>query len=115
MEALQIFRLLAPEFAELADSTVLNWLELSRSWLNQERLGADYEQAWALLTAHRLKLATSDSVGLGSQMITSYREGDLALGFASTLANDWSTTAYGLQLAALEKMHRLSIVSSGQS
>ncbi len=114
MKALQIFRLVAPEFAELADSTILNWLELNRSLLSRERLGADYEQAWALLTAHRLKLSLSDSVGLGSQMITSYREGDLSLGFAQMPTGDWVSTAYGQQLAALEKAHRLAIVSAGQ-
>ena len=54
---LLIFRLIAREFAELKNSYICEWICLTRKWVSRKQFRAVYEDAVALLTAHRLKLA----------------------------------------------------------
>lgn len=57
MDTLTIFRIIAKEFAGVADEEVLLWISLCEPFVSAKRFGKLYCQALALLTAHRMKLA----------------------------------------------------------
>ena len=61
-DALEIFRVVAVEFAKEDDATVGLWLNLTAPLVSRKRFGEVYGQALALLTAHRMKTA-----GVGSE------------------------------------------------
>lgn len=54
-DAVRIFRLVATEFDVLNDETVEAWLNLTAPLISKKVFGKLYDQAIALLTAHRLK------------------------------------------------------------
>ena len=54
---LDIFRILAAEFASVEDPTVLQWIDLTTPMVSRKQFGNLYEQAVALLAAHRMKIA----------------------------------------------------------
>ena len=56
-DAVRIFRLVATEFDVLNDETVEAWLNLTSPLISKKVFGKLYDQAIALLTAHRLKMA----------------------------------------------------------
>ena len=56
-DAVRIFRLVATEFDVLNDETVEAWLNLTAPLISKKVFGKLYDQAIALLTAHRLKMA----------------------------------------------------------
>lgn len=56
-DAVRIFRLVATEFDVLNDETVEEWLNLTAPLISKKVFGKLYDQAIALLTAHRLKMA----------------------------------------------------------
>ena len=56
-KAVQIFRLVATEFETLNDEVVNAWLDLTAPLISEKVFGKLYDQALALLTAHRLKMA----------------------------------------------------------
>lgn len=62
--AIQIFRIIAPEFKDVPDTEVEAMLELCEPLVSKRRFGRVYNQALALLAAHRLKLS-----GKGQDMI----------------------------------------------
>lgn len=53
--AIQIFRIIAPEFKDVPDTEVEAMLELCDPGEPKRRFGRVYNQALALLAAHRLK------------------------------------------------------------
>ena len=57
MESLEIFRMVAQEFEEIKDDEVRKWIELGKPIVSEKRFGKMYNQALALLAAHRLKMA----------------------------------------------------------
>jgi hypothetical protein len=66
MTTLEIFRIMAAEFAETDDTTVQIWIDLTTPLVSRKRFGKMYNQALALLTAHRMKTAgvgTTDDGG----------------------------------------------------
>lgn len=52
-DAVRIFRLVATEFDVLNDETVEAWLNLTAPLISKKVFGKLYDQAIALLTAHR--------------------------------------------------------------
>ena len=56
-KTLQIVRLVATEFDDLSDETIEGWIDLTKPLISQKVFGKLYEQALALLTAHRLKMS----------------------------------------------------------
>lgn len=56
-KALGILRLIAPEFQAVQDEKVLEFLALSEPLVSKCKFGKLYDQAIALLAAHRMKLA----------------------------------------------------------
>ena len=69
--ALEIVRLTAREFASLSDETIQSWIELTQPLISKRVFGKLYDQALALLTAHRLKMAgygENDSGTIGDKL-----------------------------------------------
>lgn len=125
MTALQIFRLVATEFAELTDEIVDMWLELTKPMVSKKRFGKLYEQALALLTAHRLKMAGYGDNSLGtvgdSLRVGSYSEGETSVSFTVNQATNLSAdaelalTPYGLEYLSLRRLVIISIRSAGEA
>ena len=60
-QPLKIFRIVAAEFAQVDYETVNIWICLTAPLVSRKRYGKLYEQALALLTAHRMKIAAVGS------------------------------------------------------
>ena len=124
MTALEIFRLSAAEFQELSDETVGQWLELTEPLISRKVFGRLYEQALALLTAHRLKMSGYGDSMLGSVgdtiRVSSYSEGEVSIGFGTSQAGnldadgEYSLTTYGLAYLNLRRLVVIPIRSAGE-
>ena len=124
MTALRIFRLVATEFDSLNDETIESWLELTAPLISKRVFGKLYEQALALLTAHRLKMAGYGDSELGtvgdSLRVGSYSEGETSVSFTVNQATnllvdaDLVLTPYGMQYLALRRLVVIPIRSAGE-
>lgn len=124
-EAARIFRLVATEFADLNDETVVSWLELTAPLISKRRFGRLYDQALALLTAHRLKMAGYGDSSYGTVgdtlRIGSYSEGETSIGFTvnqgtNLLADaELALTPYGLEYLTLRRLVVISIRTAGEA
>lgn len=124
MTALRIFRLVATEFDSLNDETIESWLELTAPLISKRVFGKLYEQALALLTAHRLKMAGYGDNELGtvgdSLRVGSYSEGETSVSFTVNQATnllvdaDLVLTPYGMQYLALRRLVVIPIRSAGE-
>lgn len=125
MKAIQIFRLVATEFEDLNDETVENWLYLTSPMVSKKRFGKLYEQALALLTAHRLKMAGYGNSTLGtvgdSLRVGSYSEGETSVSFTVNQATnlladaELALTQYGLEYKTLRDIVIIPIRSAGEA
>lgn len=136
MDALMIIRMTAIEFADVPTDDVTDengnvtrygvrsYIELTKHSISQKRFGKNYEQALALLTAHKMKMAglghsEYGTVGDNIQM-NSYSEGETSISFSSNQANNMqvdgelSLTAYGLQFLTLRRTHIIPILNAGE-
>lgn len=127
------FRVVAPEFATVDDATVNVWLDLTAPLVSRKRFGRVYEQALALLTAHRMKTANvgsdeSDSGGLDNLggvgvafKVASYSSGGESISFNNSALTskispdaEYSQTAYGVQYLTLRNLYTIPIISAGE-
>lgn len=124
MNTLQIFRLVATEFDNLTDETIENWLELTAPLISKRRFGKLYNQALALLTAHRLKMSgygdsTFGTVG-DTLRVGSYSEGETSIGFTVNQGTnlmvdaELALTPYGLEYLSLRRLVVIPIRSAGE-
>ena len=130
---LKVFRFMAPEFKDLADETVLEWIRLTAPFVGKKRFRGLWAQALALLTAHRLKLsnvAVSEAgdplqgisgINAGNLMrVASYSEGEVSLSFNGNMLQfietdaELALTGYGVQYLSLQRMRIMSITSAGE-
>lgn len=125
MTPLQIFRLLATEFSDLADDEVNSWIALTTPLISETKFGNTYNQALALLTAHRLKMAGNGDTTLGKiddgLRVNSFSEGDTSIGYSisqggsAVVDAEYTLTAYGLQFLTLRRAKIIPIVSSAEA
>ena len=131
LEVLETFRLLAPKFEETVDTTVKQWIVLTKPLVCPDRFRRVYDQALALRTAHRMKLAgvgvtiedPLDGIGdiaLGNFMrVNNYSEGQTAIGFNHNIGQyleddaELALTEYGIQYMTLRDSMIVPIISSG--
>jgi hypothetical protein len=128
---LQAFRLVATEFSGVSDETVESWFELCEPLVSRRRFRRLYNQALALLAAHRMKLAqVGGSEGGGAELsqLASYKasgvsnvsEGETSIGFANAgvatpgVDSDYALTDYGTQFLSLRRMVIMPIISAGE-
>ena len=108
MTVIEIFRLVATEFKDLDDDKVMAWSELTAPLISKKVFGKLYDQALALLTAHRLKMAgygdsTYGTVG-DTLRIGSYSEGETSVSFTVNQGTnllvdaELALTPYGLEI-----------------
>lgn len=124
-KTLQIVRLVATEFDDLSDETIEGWIDLTKPLISQKVFGKLYEQALALLTAHRLKMSGYGDRQLGtvgdSLRVNSYSEGETSIGFSvnqqtNLLADaELALTPYGLQFLSLRRLVVIPIRSAGET
>lgn len=125
MTPLQIFRLLASEFSSLSDEDVLSWISLTMPLISEKKFGNTYNQALALLTAHRLKMAGNGDITLGkiddALRVNSFSEGDTSIGYSisqggnAVVDAEYTLTSYGLQFLTLRRSKIVPIVSAGEA
>lgn len=128
-KALDILRTIAPEFKAVSDEQVQKFLELCVPLVSKSRFGKLYDQALALLAAHRMKLS-----GLGVSVAGgSSGEGGAAAGFQlasvaeasvnvsfntaniNTGTDSWyALTPYGLEFLNLRRLLIMPITSAGE-
>ena len=124
MTPIEIFRLVATEFSSMEDTTVSQWLELTSPLISKRVFGKLYEEALALLTAHRLKMAgygVSSYGTVGDTLrIGSYSEGETSIGFTVNQATnllvdaELTLTPYGLEYLSLRRLVVIPIRSAGE-
>ena len=121
------------EFADVSDGDVKQWIELTLPLVSRRRFAHLYNQAVALLTAHRMKMAglgitTGDPLADISQMgvgnltrVASYSEGETSISFNQNLSQltdkdaELALTVYGIQYLTLRNMRIMPIISAGES
>lgn len=104
---LEIFRLIAPEFAAVSDDVVNNYLELATVFVCAGDYGKYYNVAVALMAAHIMASpgGYSDGASTSSGKVQSRKEGDLAITYGN-VSSDTSYlggTTYGNLLQMLRK------------
>ena len=102
MTPLEYFRLLAPEFASVADATVNSWLTMAGNLIAVGCLDAERAaMARALYAAHLLSLSTRSGQCGAAAMgpVTSEKEGDLQRSYGGLKGGDTilGSTTYGQQ------------------
>lgn len=131
---IKAFRLVASEFSSTNDKTVAQWIKLTEPLVSRKRFGKLWEQALALLTAHRMKLAgvgvkpgedpleDIGNIGVGGLMrVGNYSEGETSIGFNTNLTQyadlnaELALTQYGVQYLSLLRMRIMSITSAGEN
>ena len=130
--ALKMFRVLAAEFAAVDDETVNSWLELTAPLVSHKRFKKLYDQALALLAAHRMTVSgsfdeTADGEGGGGMggiaaglRVASYSEGSTSVSFNNSVSMledeaELTLTAYGTQYRTLMRRVIVPIMSSGEA
>lgn len=130
LNQLETFRLIAPEFGKVEDEKVLAMLELCEPLVSKKRFGRVYNQAIALLAAHRLKLSGEGENPLGAEGssninaasgfgLASVSEGSTSVSFntANMNTNDdswYALSSYGMEYLKLRRIFVMSIVSAGE-
>lgn len=130
---LTIFRIVATEFATIDDDTVNTWIDLTAPLVSRKRFGKVYEQALALLTAHRMKVAAVGSDesasgeldGVGGTAVGfkvgSYTSGGESISFNGSVLTsalnpdaEFTQTVYGVQYLTLRNLHTVAIINAGE-
>lgn len=125
MTVIEIFRLVATEFKDLDDEKVMAWSELTAPLISKKVFGKLYDQALALLTAHRLKMSgygdsTYGTVG-DTLRIGSYSEGETSVSFTVNQGTnllvdaELALTPYGLEYLSLRRLVVIPIRSAGEA
>lgn len=124
MTPIETFRLVATEFSDMKDDAVFQWLELTSPLISKRVFGKLYEQALALLTAHRLKMAGYGDKAYGTVgdtlRIGNYSEGETSIGFTVNQATnllvdaELTLTPYGLEYLSLRRLAVIPVRSAGE-
>ena len=126
MEALDIVRMIAPEFDSLIDEEINNWIELVSPQISKDKFGSLYNQALAYLACHKMKMAGKGENAAGEMgsiangfSISSISDGGTSISFASAGMNNLTTnaeyglTVYGTQYLQLRKQCIVPITIAG--
>ena len=138
MEALDIFRIIATEFADMPDENVTDeetgkikqygvntFLKLYSDQISERRFGKSYLKALAYLTAHKLKMSgygdnSSNGKIADSLRVNSYSEGETSISFSTNQGTnlqadaECALTVYGLEFLTLRRNAIIPILSAGE-
>lgn len=120
MSALEIFRIIAPEFSAVSDEDVNKAILVAGMFVCAESYGDYGNAALAIMAAHIMALpgGVNGGYSTSSQKVTSMKEGDLSINYGnvSDASGSWlGQTTYGQLLQMLQKrlgMH-LSLMTRG--
>lgn len=137
MQALDIFRIVAPEFADIPDENVEDgtgtitqygvkaYMDLYKDQISEKRFGATYQKALAYLTAHKLKMLghgdTSNGKIADSLRVGSYSEGETSISYTTNQGTnlqvdaEYALTVYGLEFLTLRRNAIIPIISAGEA
>lgn len=139
MEALEIFRIVATEFADIPDEDevdsetnevikygVKTYMEIYSDQISKKRFGSSYNKAVAYLTAHKLKMqGLGNDTGIGtigdSLRASSFSEGETSISFSTsqstnlTVDAEYALTIYGLEFLTLKRNAVVPIISAGEA
>lgn len=124
MNALEIIKQTMSEFADVSDEKIELFVSLSESLISERKFGKLYQQALALLVAHKMKMAgLGSTVGVGkigdTIGLSSVSEGETSVSFSNSQSGNLDTnaeyglTVYGMQFLSLKKRCVIPIVSAG--
>ena len=138
MEALEIFRMVAEEFADMPDEDeideetgkvvkrgVTSFMELYADQISRKRFGSAYEKALAYLTAHKLKMSGYGENSFSGKIadslrVSGYSEGETSISFSTGQAAnlqvdaEYALTTYGLEFLTLRRNAIIPIISAGE-
>jgi hypothetical protein len=137
MDALEIFRLAAMEFAEMPYDDekdpetgkvvkygVNSFLKLYADQISEKRFGSSYPKALAYLTAHKLKMNgygdTENGKIADSLRVGSFSEGETSISYTTNQQTnlqvdaEYALTVYGLEFLTLRRNAIIPIVSAGE-
>ena len=128
MEALQIVRLIGPEFAATTDEEVEQYIELVRPMVSRNQFAKLYEHGVAYLACHKMKVAglgenplgDIGAIGVGLA-VSSVSEGGSSISFGSSQSGsitpdaELGMTVYGVQFLQLRRHVIIPIHCSGES
>ena len=124
MEAFEIIRNTMNEFAEVPDETIHTFISLAEPLVSKKRFGKMYQQAFAYLAAHKMKMSGfGKTIGIGTIGdtigLSSVSEGETSVSFSNNQAanittdSEFGLTVYGMQYLQLRKRCIVTIVSAG--
>ena len=128
-KALGILRIIAPEFQAVSDEEAQKFIELCVPLVSKNKFGDLYDQAVALLAAHRMKLAGFGTAVVGGSAsnggatagftLASVGEGSANASFntanINTASDSWyALTPYGLEFLNLRRLRIMPITSAGE-
>lgn len=128
-KALEILRMIAPEFKPVKDEDVSKFLSICEPLVSKKVFGRVYDQALALLAAHRMKMAgyganpmggsASDGGAAAGFGLASVAEAGANMSFntANINAGDdswYALSPYGMEFLNLRRMYVVPITSAGE-
>ena len=125
MTAIEIIRLVGPEFSTTTDVTLQKWIEVVTPMVSKQRFGKFYEQAIAYLACHKLKMSGGGSSDVipaitDTVRISSMSEGETSVSFGGSQQTNLGTdaefalTVYGMQYLTLRRAVVVPITCSGE-
>ena len=138
MDALEIFRIVAPEFKDIPDEDEIDeetgkvkkygiktYIDLYKDQISEKRFGESYQKALAYLTAHNLKMSgygyTENGTISDALRVASYSEGEASISFSTNqqtnleINAEYALTIYGLKYLTLLRNAIIPIVSAGEA
>lgn len=112
MTILEVFRLIAPEFADVTDEVVQANIDLYADMISKKNFGRFYERAVAFYTAHNMALANivsaegSSGSSITAGAIIREKEGDLERQYSEggSSTDLFDKTLYGRQYQSLLRL-----------
>lgn len=127
MTVIDIIRVIAPEFSDVGDDLLTQYVEIIRPMVSRKQFGKLYKQGLAYLICHKLKIAgfgenpLGDIGAIGAGFaVGSVSEGGISVSYvanqSSNLAADaeLGLTAYGVQYLQLRRSVIIPIHVSGE-
>ena len=117
MTASQIMSIRAPQFD--ASPYKGDYITMARKRVAQAWFGANYEQAVAMMAAHMMTVdSDAGQSGSSGAFVTSKREGDLAITYASPNSGGGAgsalgSTNYGREFLELQKQGNFAVSATG--
>lgn len=128
MTALEMIRVIGPEFEGCPDDYLNQWIEIVTPMVSKKQFGKLYEQGIAYLVCHKLKMIGEGNNPLGEEFnisslgfgVSSVSEGGSSISFGASQSSNLSPdaelalTSYGLQFLSIRRMVIVPIHVDGE-